>query len=111
MYQDVNGNMKLLWKEGSNVKGGKVESCRRIKDGNGRSIQGQDKVRWIWKENFEVLPFHNTSTEDERQQRSLGGLRLTGLDNGCYHKMRKDGSRKGRERTQEEQSETCMQEK
>ena len=38
MNENVNGNMKLLWKEMSDAKGGKVESCRRIKDGNGRSI-------------------------------------------------------------------------
>ena len=31
--QDVNGNRKLLWKEVSNVKGGKVESSSRMKMG------------------------------------------------------------------------------
>ena len=36
MNEGVNGNRKLLWKEVSNVKGGKVESCSRIKDGDGR---------------------------------------------------------------------------
>ena len=36
MNQDVNENRKLFWKEVSNVKGGKVESCSRKKDGNGR---------------------------------------------------------------------------
>ena len=35
MNEDVNGNRKLFWKEVSNVKRGKVESCSRIKDGNG----------------------------------------------------------------------------
>ena len=34
--EDVNGNGKLFWKEVSNEKGGKVESCSRIKNGNGR---------------------------------------------------------------------------
>ena len=34
--EDVNGNRKLFWKEVSNVKGGKVKSCSRIKDRNGR---------------------------------------------------------------------------
>ena len=34
--EDVNRNMKLFWKEMSNAKGRKVESCNRIKDGNGR---------------------------------------------------------------------------
>ena len=36
MNEDVNGNRKLFWKEMSNAKGGKVESCSRVKDGNGR---------------------------------------------------------------------------
>ena len=44
MNEDVNGNRKLFWKEVSNVKRGKVESCSRIKDGNGRLKQGEDKV-------------------------------------------------------------------
>ena len=34
MNEDVNGNSKLVWKEVNNVKGRKVESCSRIKDGN-----------------------------------------------------------------------------
>ena len=34
--EDMNENMKLFWKEVSIAKGGKVESCCRIKDGNGR---------------------------------------------------------------------------
>ena len=44
MNEDVNGNKKLFWKEVSNMKGGKVESCSRIKDGNGRLAQGEDEV-------------------------------------------------------------------
>ena len=36
MYQGVNGNKKLFWKEVSNSKEGKVVSCSRIDDGNGR---------------------------------------------------------------------------
>ena len=44
MNEDVNGNKKLFWKEVSNVKGGKVESCSRIKDGNGRLAQGEDEM-------------------------------------------------------------------
>ena len=36
MNDDVNGNRNLFWKEVSNVKVGKVESCSRKKDGNGR---------------------------------------------------------------------------
>ena len=34
MNEDVDGNRKLFWKEVSNGKGGMVESCSRIKDGN-----------------------------------------------------------------------------
>ena len=36
MKEDGNGNWKLFWKEVCNVKGGKVESYSKIKDGNGR---------------------------------------------------------------------------
>ena len=45
MNQDVSGNWKLFWKEGSKVNGGRVESCSRIKDGNRRLALGEDKVR------------------------------------------------------------------
>ena len=38
--EDVNGNRKLFWKKVSNAKRGKVESCSRVKDGNGRLTQG-----------------------------------------------------------------------
>ena len=31
--KERNGNMKLFWKEVSNAKGGKVESCSRINNG------------------------------------------------------------------------------
>ena len=40
----IYGNRKLFWKEVSNAKGGKVEICSRIKDGNGRLTQGEDEV-------------------------------------------------------------------
>ena len=52
MNEDPNGNRKLFWKEVSNAKGGKVESCSRIKDGNGMLAQGKGEVRRIWKEYF-----------------------------------------------------------
>ena len=39
---DVNGNRKLFWKEVNNAKGGKVESCSRIEDGNGKLAQGEE---------------------------------------------------------------------
>ena len=40
--EDVNGNRKLFWKKVKNVKVGKNESCRRIKDGNWRLVEGED---------------------------------------------------------------------
>ena len=53
----------MFWKEVSNARGGKVESCRRVKDGNGKLAQGEDEARKIWKGYFEDL--HNTDTEEE----------------------------------------------
>ena len=47
--------MKLFWEEVSNTKGGKVESCSRINDGNRRLAKGEDEVRKIWKEYFKDL--------------------------------------------------------
>ena len=44
MNDDVNGNRKLFWKEVSNVKGGEVENCSKIKDGNGRLAQGEGEL-------------------------------------------------------------------
>ena len=43
MNQDVDMNRKSFWK----VTKGKVESCSRIKDGNGRLALGEDEVRRI----------------------------------------------------------------
>ena len=37
----------IYQKQVSNVKGGKVESCSRIKDGNGKLVQGKDEVQRI----------------------------------------------------------------
>ena len=53
-------NPKSVW---WNAKGGNVESCSRVKDGNGRLGQGEDEARKIWKENFEDL--HNIYTQEE----------------------------------------------
>ena len=39
--EDVNGNKKLFWKEVTKAKGGKVESCSRIKSINWRLAQGE----------------------------------------------------------------------
>ena len=63
MNEDVNGSKKLFWKDVSNVKGGKVESCSKIKDENGRLAQGEDKVQRIWKEYFEDL--YNIDSQEQ----------------------------------------------
>ena len=47
----------------SNAKGGKVESCSRVKDGNGRLAQGEDEARKIWNGYFEDL--YNIDTQEE----------------------------------------------
>ena len=62
MNEDVNGNKKLFWKEVSNVKGGKVESYSRIKDGNERLAQ-EEEVRRIWKEYFGDM--YNIDTKEK----------------------------------------------
>ena len=41
--------------EGSNVKGGNVESWNIIKDEYWRLVQGEGELRRIWKEYFEDL--------------------------------------------------------
>ena len=77
MNEDVNENRKLFWKV-SNVKGGKVESCSRIKDGNGRLTLGEDKVRRIWKEYFEDL---NIGTQEQVEVQMCG---FHGIRRGNY---------------------------
>ena len=39
-----------------------MESCSRIKDGNGRLVQEEDEVWGIWKEYFEALYNIDTQT-------------------------------------------------
>ena len=36
-------------------RGGKVESCSRVKDGNGRLVLDEAEVRRIWKEYYKDL--------------------------------------------------------
>ena len=48
MNQDMNGNVKLSWKEVSMANGGKVENSKRINDGNGRLALEETEVRRIW---------------------------------------------------------------
>ena len=40
-----------------------MESCSRIKDGNGRLAQGKNEARKIWKEYFEDL--YNIDTQEQ----------------------------------------------
>ena len=63
MNQDMNGNRKLFWKEVSKPNEGKVESCSRIKNGNGRLALEEVGVRRIWKEYFEN--FYNRDTREQ----------------------------------------------
>ena len=63
MDEDVNVNRKLFWKEVSNAKEGKVESCSRVKNGNGRLAQEDEETRNIWKEYFEDL--YNINKQEE----------------------------------------------
>ena len=79
MNEDVNRNRKLFWKKVSNVKGGKVESCSRIKNGNGRLVQGEDEARKIWKEYFEDL--YNIDTQEEIAVHMCG---FDGIRRGNY---------------------------
>ena len=58
----MNKDRKLFWKQVSNVKGGKVESCIRIKDGNGRLAQ-EDELRRIWKQDFKDL--YDVDTQEQ----------------------------------------------
>ena len=61
--EDLNENMKLFWNEVSNAKGGKVETCKKIKDINRRLAQGEDEVRMIWKAYYEDL--YNIDTQEQ----------------------------------------------
>ena len=79
MNKDVNGNTKLFWKEVSNVKGRKVESCNRIKDENGKLAQGEDEVQRIWKEYFEDL--FNIDTQEQVTVHMCG---FDGIRRGNY---------------------------
>ena len=61
------------------MKGRKVESCSRIKDGSGRLAQGEDEVRKIWKEYFEDL--YNIDTQEEVAVHMCG---FDGIRRGSY---------------------------
>ena len=71
----MNENRKLYRKEVSNAKGGKVESCSRIKYGNGRLVQGEDEVRKIRKKYFEDLYTIDTQEQVAVHMCSFDGIR------------------------------------
>ena len=62
--------------EGSdfNAKGGKVESCSRVRDGNRRLAQGEDEARKIRKEYFEDLYNIDNQEEVAVHMRSFDGI-------------------------------------
>ena len=45
MNQEVCENIKLFRRKFVKISGGKVESCSRIKDRNGRVVVGENKIR------------------------------------------------------------------
>ena len=61
------------------MKVGKVESCSRIKDGNGRLAQGEDGVRRLWKDYFEDI--YNIDTEEKVVVQICG---FDGVQRGNY---------------------------
>ena len=56
-----------------------MESCSRIKDGNGRLAKGEDEVKRIWKEYFEYL--YNVDTQEEEAVHMCG---FDGIQRGKY---------------------------
>ena len=61
------------------MKGRKVESCSRIKDGSVRLAQGEDEMRKIWKGYFEDL--YNIDTQKEAAVHMCG---FDGIWRGNY---------------------------
>ena len=64
---------------GRNTKGRKVESCSRIKDRNGKLVQGKDEVRRIWREYFEDL--YNINNQEQVPVHMCG---FDGIQRGNY---------------------------
>ena len=78
--EDEDGN-KLFWKEASTVNVEKLESCSRIKDGNGRQELGEDGVQRTWEDYFENL--YNTNT---KEQVIVHMYDFSGIQRGNYFK-------------------------
>ena len=111
MHEDVNRNRNLFWKEVSNAKGGKVEICSRINDGNGRLAHGEDQVRRIWKEYFEEqVAVHMRGFDGIRRGNYFGGepieraeveVRVSKLKNGkatCKDEIKRERIKGGGDR-------------
>ena len=79
-------SQRISAREVSNAKGGKVESCSRVKDGNGRLVQGEEEARKIWKEYFEDL--FNIDTQEEDTVPKCG---FDGIQRGNYFGGEPDG--------------------
>ena len=62
MNENVNGSRKLFWKKVNNAKGGKGESCSRIKDGNEKLTQKEDEARRIWENILNICIIRNPGT-------------------------------------------------
>ena len=56
-----------------------MESCSRVKDGNGRLAQGEDGARKIWKEYFEDL--YNIDAQEQAAVHMWG---FDGIRRGNY---------------------------
>ena len=61
------------------MNGGRVESFRRIKDGNGRLTLKEDKARKIWKDYFEDV--YNIDTQGQVAVYMCG---FDGIQRGNY---------------------------
>ena len=110
MNKDVNGNRKLFWKEVRDAKGGKVEICNRVKDGNGRLAQGEEEMRKIWKDYFEDLynidiqedvAVHMCSFDGIRRGNYFGGESIGKAEVEVRVGKLKNGKAAGNDRAQE----------
>ena len=65
----------MLRKEVSTAKGGKVESCSTMKDGNGSLAEGEDEVRRIVKDYLEDMYNIDTQRQVRVHMCSFDGIR------------------------------------
>ena len=69
----------MFWKEISKANGGKLESCSRIKDGNGRLALEEVKVQRIWEDYFRDP--YNVDTKEQVEGHMFG---FDGVQKGNY---------------------------